>query len=69
MDPPTPGDPGRTGPFRLVARLGAGGRGRVHPGRSGLGNTVAVKVVRAEYAADAEFRRRFAHEVLRLPTG
>ncbi|MFB7427726.1 serine/threonine-protein kinase [Streptomyces hydrogenans] len=63
MDPPTPEDPDRIGPFRLVARLGAGGMGRVYLGRSDLGRTVAVKAVRAEYAADAEFRRRFAHEV------
>ncbi|MFF5970010.1 serine/threonine-protein kinase [Streptomyces sp. NPDC012769] len=63
MQPLIPEDPSRIGPYRLVARLGAGGMGLVYLGRSDVGRTVAVKVVQAEYAENAEFRRRFAHEV------
>lgn len=56
-------DPTRIGPYRLIARLGAGGMGLVYLGRSEGGRTVAVKVVQAEYAGHPEFRRRFAREV------
>ncbi|MFE4261060.1 MDR family MFS transporter [Streptomyces sp. NPDC056883] len=56
-------DPTRIGPYRLIARLGAGGMGLVYLGRSEGGRTVAVKVVQAEYAGNPEFRRRFAREV------
>ncbi|MFB0629533.1 MFS transporter [Streptomyces sp. AB3(2024)] len=56
-------DPARIGPYRLIARLGAGGMGLVYLGRSEAGRTVAVKVVQAEYAGHPEFRRRFAREV------
>ncbi|MFF5973267.1 MDR family MFS transporter [Streptomyces sp. NPDC012769] len=63
MDQLTAEDPTRLGPYRLIARLGAGGMGLVYLGRSEGGRTVAVKVVQAEYAGNAEFRRRFAREV------
>ncbi|MFI8824691.1 bifunctional serine/threonine protein kinase/MFS transporter [Streptomyces sp. NPDC053431] len=63
MDQLTAEDPARIGPYRLIARLGAGGMGLVYLGRSEGGRTVAVKVVQAEYAGNAEFRRRFAREV------
>ncbi|WP_412566234.1 MDR family MFS transporter [Streptomyces nojiriensis] len=56
-------DPSRIGPYRLIARLGAGGMGLVYLGRSEAGRTVAVKVVQAEFAGNPEFRRRFAREV------
>ncbi|MEV7611421.1 MDR family MFS transporter [Streptomyces sp. NPDC089799] len=56
-------DPDRIGPYRLIARLGAGGMGLVYLGRSEGGRTVAVKVVQAEHAQNPEFRRRFAREV------
>ncbi|MFF9237883.1 ABC transporter substrate-binding protein [Streptomyces sp. NPDC014801] len=56
-------DPRRVGRYRILARLGAGGMGRVYLGRSTSGRMVAVKVVRAELAEDPEFRRRFAREV------
>ncbi len=56
-------DPQQVGPFRVVARLGAGGMGRVYLGRSKTGRAVAVKVVRPDLAEDREFRRRFAREV------
>ncbi|MFK0232766.1 MDR family MFS transporter [Streptomyces vinaceus] len=63
MDQLTAEDPTRIGPYRLIARLGAGGMGLVYLGRSEGGRTVAVKVVQAEYAGHPEFRRRFAREV------
>ncbi|MCX2185505.1 MFS transporter [Streptomyces sp. SKN60] len=63
MDQLTAEDPRHIGPYRLIARLGAGGMGLVYLGRSEGGRTVAVKVVQAEYAGNAEFRRRFAREV------
>lgn len=59
----TPEDPEFLGPYRIVARLGAGGMGRVYLGRSRGGRAVAVKVVRPELAEDEDFRRRFAREV------
>jgi MFS family permease len=57
------GDPTHIGPYRLIARLGAGGMGLVYLGRSEVGRTVTVKVVQAEHAGHPEFRRRFAREV------
>jgi eukaryotic-like serine/threonine-protein kinase len=56
-------DPDVLGAYRLLARLGAGGMGRVYLARSPGGRAVAVKVVRPELAEDAEFRSRFRHEV------
>ncbi|MFD6344133.1 serine/threonine-protein kinase [Streptomyces roseolus] len=63
MDQLTAEDPPRIGPYRLIARLGAGGMGRVYLARSEGGRTVAVKVVQTEFARHAEFRSRFAREV------
>ncbi|MFH7596434.1 serine/threonine-protein kinase [Streptomyces racemochromogenes] len=56
-------DPRQVGPYELVRRLGRGGMGQVFLGRSPGGRLVAVKVVAAELAHDADFRRRFALEV------
>jgi len=58
-----PGDPQLIGPYRLVGQLGCGGMGRVFLGLSAGGRPVAVKVIRAELAADQEFRVRFGREV------
>ncbi|MBT2468880.1 MFS transporter [Streptomyces sp. ISL-66] len=63
MDQLNAEDPTRIGPYRLIARLGAGGMGLVYLGRSEGGRTVAVKVVQADHAGNPEFRRRFAREV------
>ena len=57
------GEPRRVGRFRLRGRLGAGAMGVVYLGASPVGRPVAVKVIRAEYADDAVFRRRFAAEL------
>jgi serine/threonine protein kinase len=58
-----PADPRVIGPYRLVGQLGAGGMGRVFLGMSAGGRPVAVKIIRAELAADPEFRTRFSREV------
>ncbi|MGK5532741.1 outer membrane protein assembly factor BamB family protein [Streptomyces sp. URMC 129] len=58
-----PEDPSHVGRYRIIARLGAGGMGRVYLGRSPGGRWVAVKVVHPELAENTEFRRRFAREV------
>jgi Protein kinase domain len=58
-----PGDPERVGPYRLLKRLGSGGMGQVYLGRSPGGRPVAVKVIRAEHADNADFRQRFRLEV------
>jgi len=58
-----PQDPRKVGPYWLLGRLGSGGMGQVFLGRSPGGRLVAVKVVRAELAGQAEFRHRFAREV------
>ncbi|MFJ8850026.1 MFS transporter [Streptomyces sp. NPDC102437] len=63
MEQLTAEDPQRIGPYRLIARLGAGGMGLVYLGRSEAGRTVAVKVVQAEHAQHPEFRKRFTREV------
>src|SRR6202020_434182 len=57
------GDPQLIGPYRLVGQLGCGGMGRVFLGLSAGGRPGAVKVIRAELAADPEFRVRFGREV------
>jgi hypothetical protein len=56
-------DPPQLGGYRLLARLGAGGMGRVYLARSRGGRRVALKVIRPELADDPDFRARFAREV------
>ncbi|MGW3645041.1 bifunctional serine/threonine-protein kinase/ABC transporter substrate-binding protein [Streptomyces sp. NPDC000878] len=62
MHPLKPGDPPSVGGHRLLGRLGAGGMGVVYLARSTGGALVALKVIRAEYAADPDFRTRFRRE-------
>ncbi|MER7753470.1 serine/threonine-protein kinase [Kitasatospora sp. NPDC097643] len=63
LQPLTADDPSEVGGYRLYARLGAGGMGRVYLSYTRGGRPVALKVVRPELAEDPEFRRRFAQEV------
>ncbi|MFG1687368.1 serine/threonine-protein kinase [Nonomuraea sp. NPDC049269] len=67
MNPPftplAPDDPSEIGGYRLVARLGAGGMGQVYLARTQSGRRLAIKVIRAEFTGDPEFRRRFQQEV------
>lgn len=55
--------PAIAGDYVLESRLGSGGMGVVHLGRSASGRQVAVKVVHEQFAADPEFRARFRQEV------
>ncbi|MGI5488053.1 hypothetical protein [Microtetraspora malaysiensis] len=48
MEQLTGQEPMHIGPYRPIARLGKGGMGLVYLGRSDLGRTVAVKVVRPD---------------------
>jgi serine/threonine protein kinase len=63
VDPLQPEDPERIGRFRVEARLGAGGMGRVYLGRTPEGRQAAIKVVRDDLAGDTGFRQRFRREV------
>ncbi|MDF6066761.1 serine/threonine-protein kinase [Streptomyces sp. JH010] len=67
-------DPVAIGPYRVLARLGVGGMGRLFLGREaaidadgsaayGADSLVAVKVIRPEHAEDPRFRRRFEREI------
>src|SRR6202046_1298766 len=53
----------KLGPYEIVAPLGAGGMGEVYRARDlRLGRDVALKVLPASFAADAERLRRFEQE-------
>lgn len=56
-------DPSVVAGYRLAARLGAGGMGRVYLSHTQGGRPVALKVVRPELADDPDFRRRFRREI------
>ncbi|MGW2184166.1 outer membrane protein assembly factor BamB family protein [Streptomyces sp. NPDC001732] len=51
------------GGYRLLARLGQGGMGRVYLAEDRRSALYALKVVHPERAHDPEFRRRFAREI------
>ena len=53
----------RLGPYRLVSRLGEGGMGVVHLALDPRGRAVAIKVLRAHVAHDADARQRLMREV------
>ena len=59
MKPLAADDPRVIGEYRLRAKLGAGGMGRVYLGLSPAGRAVAIKVVHTDLASDADFLRRF----------
>jgi serine/threonine-protein kinase len=60
-DEPQPGDV--LGPYRIEEVLGRGATGTVYRAvRPSDGETVALKVLRAELARDDEYSRRFLHE-------
>src|SRR6266567_8111661 len=53
----------RLGPYEVVAPLGAGGMGEVWRGRdTRLDRSVAIKILPASLAADAQFKIRFERE-------
>ena len=63
MQPLASDDPAEIGRYRLRARLGSGGMGRVYLAETPAGRPVAVKVVRPELMDDQDFRARFGQEI------
>src|SRR5689334_6538808 len=63
LEPLTGADPEQVAGYRVRARLGAGGMGRVYLAFTPGGRPVALKVVRPEYGDDADFRTRFRQEI------
>jgi hypothetical protein len=63
MQPLASDDPAEIGGYRLRARLGSGGMGRVYLAETAAGRPVAVKVVRPELSDDQDFRARFRQEI------
>ncbi|MEU6892456.1 protein kinase [Streptomyces sp. NPDC046557] len=63
FQPLGPDDPTTVAGYRLAARLGAGGMGKVYLSHTPGGRPVAIKVIRPEFAEDPQFRSRFRQEV------
>ncbi|MBB6170617.1 hypothetical protein HNR23_000677 [Nocardiopsis mwathae] len=63
LTPRTEKDPTHVGAYRIVGRLGAGGMGAVYAAVDDKDAPLALKVVHREFAAEPEFRARFAREV------
>jgi hypothetical protein len=63
VNPLQASDPGKVGPYRLLALLGEGGMGRVYLGESPSGRRVAIKVIQPGLSENQGFRLRFAREV------
>jgi hypothetical protein len=63
MQPLTSEDPAQIGSYRLQARLGAGGMGRVYLASTPAGRPVALKVLRSDLSHDRDFRLRFQQEI------
>ncbi|MFE2010900.1 bifunctional serine/threonine-protein kinase/ABC transporter substrate-binding protein [Streptomyces sp. NPDC059491] len=62
MQPLRKADPSTIAGYRLLGRLGAGGMGVVFLARAAGGTLAALKLIRAEHAADPGFRERFRRE-------
>ncbi|MFC8124316.1 serine/threonine-protein kinase [Streptomyces sp. NPDC057302] len=56
-------DPPMVAGYRIAARIGSGGMGRVYLSHTQGGRPLAIKVVRPELADDPAFRRRFGREI------
>jgi serine/threonine-protein kinase len=52
----------RLGEYAVEALLGEGGMGKVYKAIGPDGNRVALKLIKADYARDERFRRRFSRE-------
>ncbi|MEU5163788.1 serine/threonine-protein kinase [Streptomyces sp. NPDC020875] len=63
FQPLQPDDPRLVAGYRIAARLGAGGMGRVYLSHTDGGRPVAIKVVRPELADAPAFRQRFRREI------
>ncbi|NYE50369.1 hypothetical protein HDA32_005489 [Spinactinospora alkalitolerans] len=63
VQPLSNADPRRVGRYRVLARIGGGGMGRVYLGRSKSGRLLAIKVVHPGHAGDTDLRTRFVREV------
>lgn len=68
MQPLKKADPSVIAGYRLLGRLGAGGMGVVYLARSAGGALAALKLIRAEHAADPGFRARFRREATTAET-
>lgn len=64
MEPLEADDPRQVGRFEIIARLGAGGMGRVYLARSESGEQFALKMIHQFLSDDVQFRRRFEREVM-----
>jgi Protein kinase domain len=60
---PLDADPAEVAGYRLRARLGSGGMGRVYLAFTPGGRPVAVKVIRPDLGDDSQFRARFRQEI------
>lgn len=60
-----PSAPTHIGAYRLVRKLGAGGMGAVYEAlQEAIERRVAIKILRSEYARDADITKRFFNEAL-----
>ncbi|MEU9117048.1 serine/threonine-protein kinase [Streptomyces sp. NPDC048483] len=58
-----PEDPQEVSGYRLLAKVGEGGMGAVYLSQTRGNQPVALKVIRREFAQNADFRARFEREV------